>query len=53
MNKNLFDLQIGNRSKELAKKVYEITDNDRFKRDRGFRDQVRRAIISISSNIAE
>lgn len=53
MNKSLFDLQIWNRSKELAKKAYEITDNDKFKRDRGFRDQVRRALISISSNIAE
>ena len=35
------------------KRIYEITDNSNFKRDYDLVRQIRRASISISSNIAE
>ncbi len=35
------------------KKIYEITENPKFKNDSDFIRQIRRASISISSNIAE
>ena len=33
--------------------VYAVTNKDRFSRDWGLRDQIRRAAVSIVSNIAE
>lgn len=47
------ELNVWQRAVALAVKVYEITNNDRFKKDFGLRDQMRRASVSISSNIAE
>ena len=47
------DLEVWQLAKELAKKVYEVSSPERFKNDFGFMDQIRRATISISSNIAE
>lgn len=40
-------------AKDLAVKIYQITKQDQFRRDYGLVDQIRRASISISSNIAE
>jgi len=38
----------------LATKVYELTENnERLRRDFGLKDQIRRAAVSIASNIAE
>lgn len=37
----------------LNKRIYEITDNQNFKKDYDLSRQIRRATISISSNIAE
>jgi len=47
------DLQIWKISVELAKEIYLLTSLDLFNRDYSFKDQIRRAAISISSNIAE
>jgi len=41
------------KSRQFNKRVYEITDNQNFKRDFDLVRQIRRASISISSNIAE
>lgn len=41
------------KARELNKLVYEITRQTEFSKDFGLRDQIRRASISISSNIAE
>jgi len=49
----LFDLHVWVKAKSLAKEVYELTKNKHFDHDRWLRDQLRRAVISISSNIAE
>lgn len=39
--------------RELTNKVYDFTNQNGFNRDFGLRDQIRRACISIMSNIAE
>ena len=40
-------------ARDLSIMVYKITGSDPFKKDFSFRDQIRRASISIPSNIAE
>jgi four helix bundle protein len=40
-------------ARELAKSIYEFTDEGKFARDFGLKDQIRRAAVSIMSNIAE
>ena len=47
------DLRIWQQSKDLAVEIYKITNNNKFQRDFGLRDQIRRSAVSISSNIAE
>jgi len=40
-------------ARELTKSVYQVTSSGEFARDFGLRDQIRRAAVSILSNIAE
>lgn len=47
------DLKVWQRSKKLAVFLYGITGEGAFRKDWGLRDQIRRAVVSISSNIAE
>ena len=47
------DIESWKKARELAKSVYGITLKDRFSRDFGLRDQIRRAAVSVLSNIAE
>ena len=47
------DLPVWKLAKDLAVKIYQITKDQKFRRDYGLVDQIRRASISISSNIAE
>ena len=47
------DLRAWNKAKELALSIYKATDSGRFARDFGLRDQIRRAAVSVMSNIAE
>jgi len=46
------DLKVWQRSKELAVLVYRLTQKGPFTQDYGFRDQIRRAAVSVPSNIA-
>jgi len=46
-------LKVWKRGKELAVDIYKTTQERPFSRDFGFRDQIRRAAVSIPSNIAE
>ncbi|MBN2389410.1 MAG: four helix bundle protein [Anaerolineae bacterium] len=39
--------------RELCNLVYTLTKNEAFSRDFGLRDQIRRAAVSVISNIAE
>jgi four helix bundle protein len=50
---NFQELKVWQRSKDLAVFLYKLTDSGKFVKDFGLRDQIRRAAISIPSNIAE
>ncbi len=41
------------KARELNVKIYRITNQNEFAKDYGLRDQIRKSIISVSSNIAE
>jgi four helix bundle protein len=47
------ELKVWQRAKDLAVYIYKITREGEISRDFGFRDQIRRAAVSIPSNIAE
>ena len=47
------DLRAWQRARELNASVYRVTADGAFSRDFALRDQIRRASISVSSNIAE
>ncbi|MEM9955021.1 MAG: four helix bundle protein [Chloroflexota bacterium] len=41
------------KARELTKQIYKITSQGQFSKDYGLRDQIRRASVSVMSNIAE
>ena len=41
------------KARELTRRVYEVTAKGAFARDFGLRDQIRRACVSVMSNVAE
>jgi four helix bundle protein len=47
------DLEVWQRSRELANLIYDVSEVGSFARDFGLRDQMRRAAVSVMSNIAE
>jgi four helix bundle protein len=47
------DLKVWQRAKDAAVYVYRLTAKGHFTKDFGLRDQMRRAAVSISSNISE
>ncbi|PSQ82957.1 MAG: four helix bundle protein [Bacteroidetes bacterium QS_7_67_15] len=47
------DIESWQKARRLARRIYELTGNGDFARDFGLRDQIRRAAVSIMSNIAE
>lgn len=47
------DLRVWQKSKDLAVFLYSLTGKGAFSKDFGLRDQIRRAAVSIPSNIAE
>lgn len=51
--KSFEELNIWKNARELVKLIYEFTKKDKFSRDYSLTDQVRRAAVSIMSNIAE
>ncbi|MDD3179140.1 MAG: four helix bundle protein [Opitutaceae bacterium] len=53
MSQTYRQLQVWQRSKALAVVVYRFTGRPPIKTDFGLRDQMRRAAISVCSNIAE
>lgn len=50
---NFQELRVWQRSKNLAVFIYNITTDGKFSRDYGLKDQIRRAGVSIASNVAE
>ncbi len=54
MSKTCFkELKIWQIAKDIAIDIYKITDSSNVKKDFSLRDQMRRAAVSIASNIAE
>ena len=51
--KNFEDLEIWKDARLLTKAIYRITQDGGFAKDFGLRDQIRRASMSVMSNIAE
>jgi len=47
------DLEAWQKARELARAVYQASGQEPFARDFGLRDQIRRAAVSVVSNIAE
>jgi four helix bundle protein len=47
------DIEAWKRARVLTGRVYSLTNAGAFARDLGLRDQIRRACVSIMSNIAE
>ncbi|MEN8614141.1 four helix bundle protein [Dehalogenimonas sp. THU2] len=47
------DIEAWKRARHLSKAVYDVSNSNAFARDYGLRDQIRRAVVSIMSNIAE
>ena len=47
------DLKVWQKGKDLAVQIYKVTQDGAFGRDFGFKDQIRRASVSIPTNIAE
>ena len=47
------ELKVWQRGKDLAVSIYKTTGGGPFAKDFGLRDQIRRAAVSIASNIAE
>lgn len=51
--KEFEDLRVYRQARALVNRIYALTANPFFSRDFALRDQIRRAAISILSNIAE
>ena len=51
--KNFEDLEIWKDARALTRAIYQLTREPNFSKDFALRDQIRRATVSIMSNIAE
>lgn len=47
------DLEVSKVTRTLIREIYELTGKGEFRKDFGLREQIRRAAVSILSNIAE
>jgi len=47
------DIEAWPKARELTREIYRVTNQGAFAKDFGLRDQIRRASVSIMSNIAE
>jgi len=53
MPRNFEDLEVWQKSLRLVKEVYRLSASDKFSKDYSLSDQIRRAAVSVMSNIAE
>ncbi len=51
--KRFEEIEAWQTARELVKIIYEVTSRDAFAKDFGLKDQIRRAAVSVMSNIAE
>ena len=47
------DLKVWQEARQLTRMIYTLTNKSVFNQDYGLKDQIRRAAVSVSSNIAE
>jgi len=47
------DLEVWKEARRLTQRIYQLTKGEGFSKDYSLRDQIRRAVVSIMSNIAE
>ena len=47
------DLEVWKEARRLTQRIYQLTKNENFSKDFALRDQIRRAAVSVMSNIAE
>jgi four helix bundle protein len=47
------ELEVWKEARRLTQRIYQLTKNENFSKDFALRDQIRRASVSIMSNIAE
>ena len=53
MTRTFTEFEVYQKSIMLAKEVFRLMENPAFQKEYGFKDQIKRAVISISNNIAE
>lgn len=53
MTKSFEEFEVYKKSIFLTKKVFELLSDKNFDKEFGFKDQMKRAVISITNNIAE
>ncbi|MGI8494450.1 MAG: four helix bundle protein [Pyrinomonadaceae bacterium] len=51
--KRFEEIKAWQKARELTKHIYQISGGEKFSRNFGLRDQIRRASVSIMANIAE
>ena len=51
--KKFEEIECWKRARELTRRIYSISSKSAFARDFGLKDQIRRASVSVMSNIAE
>jgi four helix bundle protein len=51
--KKFEEIECWKRARELTRRIYQVTNRPTFARDFGLKDQIRRAAVSVMSNIAE
>ena len=53
MTKSFEEFEVYKKGIYLAKIIFELVNSKTFEREFGFKDQIKRAVISITNNIAE
>ena len=51
--KRFEDIKAWQKAREVTRQIYQISSDEKFFRDYGLRDQIRRSAVSIMANIAE
>jgi len=51
--KKFEEIECWKRARKLTRRIYEVTNTPAFAKDFGLKDQIRRASVSVMSNIAE
>lgn len=53
MTKSFEEFEVYKKGIQLAKLIFKLLDNKSFEKEFGFQNQIKRAVISITNNIAE